>query len=152
MMGPDAKILVFWILSFKPTFLIFSLTFIKRLFSSSFSAIRMVTSAYMRLLIFLLAVFIPACAYPAQGFSWCSLHVSYISRLTIYSLDVLLFPIWNQSVVPCPVLTVASWPTYRFLKSPITSLKIDCVNNGNSDRFILGGLQNHCRWWQQPWN
>ena len=26
------------------------------------------------------------------------------------------FPIWNQSVVPCPVLTVASWPAYRFLK------------------------------------
>ena len=24
-------------------------------------------------------------------------------------------PIWNQSVVPCPVLTVASWPAYRFL-------------------------------------
>ena len=27
------------------------------------------------------------------------------------------FPIWNQSVVPCPVLTAASWPAYRFLKS-----------------------------------
>ena len=27
-----------------------------------------------------------------------------------------LFPIWNQSVVPCPVLTVASWPAYRFLR------------------------------------
>ena len=26
------------------------------------------------------------------------------------------FPIWNQSVVSCPVLTVASWPTYRFLR------------------------------------
>ena len=26
------------------------------------------------------------------------------------------FPIWNQSVVPCPVLTVASWTAYRFLK------------------------------------
>ena len=26
------------------------------------------------------------------------------------------FPIWNRSVVPCPVLTVASWPAYRFLK------------------------------------
>ena len=25
------------------------------------------------------------------------------------------FPIWNQSVVSCPVLSVASWPTYRFL-------------------------------------
>ena len=24
------------------------------------------------------------------------------------------FPIWNQSVVPCPVLSVASWPAYRF--------------------------------------
>ena len=26
------------------------------------------------------------------------------------------FPIWNQSVVPCPVLTVTSWPAYRFLR------------------------------------
>ena len=24
-------------------------------------------------------------------------------------------PIWNQSIVPCPVLAVASWPAYRFL-------------------------------------
>ena len=29
------------------------------------------------------------------------------------------FPIWNQSVVPCPVLTVVSWPTYRFLKRQV---------------------------------
>ena len=29
------------------------------------------------------------------------------------------FAIWNQSVVPCPVLTVASWPTYRFLKRQV---------------------------------
>ena len=28
------------------------------------------------------------------------------------------FPIWNQSV-PCPVLTVASWPAYRFLRRPV---------------------------------
>jgi len=26
------------------------------------------------------------------------------------------FPIWNQSVVPCPVLTVVSWSAYRFLR------------------------------------
>ena len=26
-------------------------------------------------------------------------------------------------------------------------------NNGNSERLYLGGgLQNHCRWWLQPWN
>ena len=29
------------------------------------------------------------------------------------------FPIWNQSVVPCPVLTVASWPAYRFLRREV---------------------------------
>ena len=29
------------------------------------------------------------------------------------------FPIWNQSVVPCPVLTVAFWPAYRVLKRQV---------------------------------
>ena len=29
------------------------------------------------------------------------------------------FPIWNQSLVPGPLLTVASWPAYRFLKGQI---------------------------------
>ena len=24
--------------------------------------------------------------------------------------------------------------------------------NGNSDRFHFGDLQNHCRWWRPPWN
>ena len=35
--------------------------------------------------------------------------------MTIYSL----FPIWNQSVIPCPVLTVASWLAYRFLRRQV---------------------------------
>ena len=40
--------------------------------------------------------------------------------MTIYSLDVCNpFPIWNQSVFPCPVLTVSSWPAYRFLKRQV---------------------------------
>ena len=43
-MGPDAMILVFWRLSFKLTFSLSSFTFIKRLFSSSLSAIRVVSS------------------------------------------------------------------------------------------------------------
>ena len=30
-----------------------------------------------------------------------------------------LFPIWNQSVDPCPVLAVASWPAYRFLRRQV---------------------------------
>ena len=29
------------------------------------------------------------------------------------------FAIWKQSIVPCPVLTVASWPAYRFLKRQV---------------------------------
>ena len=62
-MGPDAMILVFSMLSFKPTFSLSSFTFIKRLFSSSSPcAIRVVSSAYLRLLIFLPAILIPACA------------------------------------------------------------------------------------------
>ena len=61
-MGPDAMIFVFWMLSFKPTFSLSS--FIKRfLSSSSLSAIRVVSSAYLRLLIFLLAILIPVAVY-----------------------------------------------------------------------------------------
>ena len=29
------------------------------------------------------------------------------------------FPIWNQSFVPCPVLTAASWPAYRSLRRQV---------------------------------
>ena len=59
-MGLDTMILVFLMLSFKPTFSLYS--FIRRLLSSSsLSAIRVVSSAYLRLLIFLLAFLIPTC-------------------------------------------------------------------------------------------
>ena len=67
-MGPDAMIFVFWMLSFKPTFSLSSYTFIKRLFSSSLSAKRVVSSAYLRLLIFLPGIWIPACASASPVF------------------------------------------------------------------------------------
>ena len=68
-MGPDAMILVFWMLSFKPTFSLSSFTFIKRLFSSSLlSAIRVVSSTYLRLLIFLPAILIFVCASSSPVF------------------------------------------------------------------------------------
>ena len=61
-MGPDTMILVFWMLSFKPAFSLSSFTFIKRLFSSSLlSALRVVSSVHLRLLIFLPAILILAC-------------------------------------------------------------------------------------------
>ena len=47
-MQRDAMILVFWMLSYKPTFSLSSFTFIKRLFSASLlSSIRVVSSAYL---------------------------------------------------------------------------------------------------------
>ena len=72
-MGWDAMILVFWMLTLKPTFSVSSCTFIKRFFSSSsLSAIRVVSSAYLRLLIFLLAILIPTYASSSLTF-----HVMY---------------------------------------------------------------------------
>ena len=67
-MGPDAVILVFK-LSFKPTFSLSCFTFIKRLFSSPLlSAIRVVSSVYLRLLIFLPAILILASASSSPAF------------------------------------------------------------------------------------
>ena len=69
MMGPDVMILVFQMLSFKLNFSFSSFIFIKRLFSFSLlSAIRVVSSAYLRLLIFLPAILIPACASSSPAF------------------------------------------------------------------------------------
>ena len=108
-------ILVFLVLSCRPVFSLSSFTLIKRLFSfSSFSPIRVVSSAYLKLLIFLPALLIPACnssslafrmMYPAyklnkQGDNTWSCHIP--------------FSILNQSIVPYMFLTIVSCPTYRF--------------------------------------
>ena len=116
--GPDVMILIFWMLIFKPTFSL-SFTFIKRLFSSSLSAIRVVSSAYLRLLILLPAVLIPA--YPSSSPAFLmmySVYKLYKHGDNMHPLHT-LFLIWSQSVVPCPVLTVASWHAYRFLKRQV---------------------------------
>ena len=115
--GTGCHDLSFWMLSFKPAFSLSSLTFIKRLFSSSsLSAIRVMSSAYLRLLKSLPAILILAYASSSLAF-----HMMY----SAYKLNKQgnnnqpwrpPFPICNQSLVPCPVLTVASWPTYRFLR------------------------------------
>ena len=106
-MGLDAMILVSWMLSFKTTFSLSSFSFIKRPFSSSLSSLRMVSSAYLRLLIFLPAILIPACA---------SFSPAFVMMYSAYRLNKqgdniqpwrTPFPIW-KSVVSHPVLTVAS--------------------------------------------
>ena len=102
-------LLVFWMLSFKPTFSVSSFTFIKRLFSSSsLSAIRVVSSAYLRLLIFS-----PSNLDSSLYFFQPSLMMDSAYKLNKQDDNIqpwhTPFPIWNQSVVPCPVLPVASW-------------------------------------------
>ena len=114
-MWPDAMILVFWMLSFKPAFSLSSYAVIKNIFSSSsLSAIRVVSSAYLRLLIFLLAILIPACESSSPAF--CMKHISFAFAYKLNKQGDNIqpcytpFPILNQSV-----LTVDSWPANRFL-------------------------------------
>ena len=120
-LGPDAMILVFecWILSqlfHSPS----SFTFIKRLFSSSLlPAIRVVSSAYLRLLIFLPEILISACGSSSVIFhmiySVCKFNKQGDNKQPFHTP----FHIWNQSIVPCPVLTIASWPVYKFLRRQV---------------------------------
>ena len=42
--------------------------------------------------------------------------------------------------------------TKTMASSPITSWQIDGETVETVADFIFGGLQNHCRWWLQPWN
>ena len=87
--------------------------------SFSLSAIRVVSSAYLRLLIFIPEILIPACTSSSTAF---------LMMYSAYKLNKqgdnmqpwhTPFPIWNLSVVPCPVLTVASWPAYMFIKRQV---------------------------------
>ena len=93
-LGPDAMTFVFSKLSFKPVFSLSSFTFTKRLFSSS----------YLRLLLFLPAILTPACASSSPAFRM--MHSTY--KLNKQGDNIqpqhTPFPMWNQSIVPCPDL------------------------------------------------
>ena len=119
-MGSDVIILVFWTLSFKPAFSLSSFTLIMRLFSySALSAIRVVLSAYLRLLILLPAILIPACASSSLSFHMmCSAYKLNKQGDNIQPWHT-PFPIWNQPGVPCLIRTVASWPIYRFVRRQV---------------------------------
>ena len=88
-MGPDAMIFVFWMLSFNPTFSLFSFTF-KRLFSSSsLSVIRVVSTAYLRLLMFLPAILIPACASSSPVF--LMMYSSCLLRSSLHTVKLISY-------------------------------------------------------------
>ena len=106
-------------LTFKSTFSLSSLNFIKRLFIYSLlSAIRVVSIAHLRLLIFLPAILIPACASSTQHFA-CVLCIEVklagwqYTALT-YSFSYLEPVCCSMSSSNCCFLTA-----YRFLKRQV---------------------------------
>ena len=115
-MGPDAMIFIFSMLSFQSTILFFSFTF-KRLFiSSSLSAIRVVLSAYLRLR------FLPAIFTPARDSSSLAFHMMYSAyKLNKQGDNIQLWysPVSISRCFPCLVLTVTSCPAYRFLRRQV---------------------------------
>ena len=115
--GTKCHDLHFPYVQFKPDVSLSSFTFIKRFFSSSsLSAMSVVSSAYLRLLTFLPAFLIPACVSSSPAF--LMIYKLYKQGDNIQPWRT-LFPIWNQCVVPCPVLTVVSWPSYKFLRRQV---------------------------------
>ena len=116
-MGPDAMILVFWMLSLKPGFSLFQL--------------------HQEALYFLFTFCLKGsiiCISEVIDISPSNLDSSLCFIQSNISYDVLCmlskqddsiqlwhtsFPIWNQSVVPYPVLTIASWHVYRFPRRQI---------------------------------
>ena len=97
--GTGCHDLIFWMLNFKPAFSPSFFNLIKRFFSfSSHSAIGVVSSAYLKLLIFIPAIFIPACASSSPAF-----HMMYSALKLNKQGDNIqpwrtLFPVWNQSI------------------------------------------------------
>ena len=114
--------LSFLMLSFKPAFSFSSFTLTKSFFSSSsLSAIRVVSSAYQRLLIliFLPAILISACHSSSQTFR--RMYTTYKLNKQADNIQPCCtpFPILNQSVVLKLVLTVASRSVHRFLRRQV---------------------------------
>ena len=113
----DGMILVFWMFSFKPAFSLSSFIFIKRLFSSSsLYSIRVVSSAYLRLLIFLLAILIPASASYNPAF--CIMHSAYKVNKDFFSaLYKHALSLFNNIIncLPCIMYYVGGYFNFSYL-------------------------------------
>ena len=91
----------FWMLSFKPTFSLSSFTFIKRLFSSLCSTPRVVSSAYLKLLIFLPAILIPAC--PSSSLAFLIMYSAYKLNKQGDNIQSLYTPFLDLEPVYCSI-------------------------------------------------
>ena len=95
MMGLDAMVLVFWMLSFKPAF-----------HSHETSSRDSLVPLYFPPLDWYLHIWgywyfcqqpwLQLVPHPVRHFTWCTLHIS--DRVTVYSLDVLLSQFWTSQL------------------------------------------------------
>ena len=105
----------------------------KRLFSSSsLFAIRVVSSVYLRLLIFLPAVLIPA--YASSSLAFCMMYTAHkLNKKDDNTLPWHIpFPIWNQSVVSCSFLTVTTEVVNMYI-----SIEIFSILNSFKDNWLF---------------
>ena len=118
-MGPDAMILVFWMLNFKFFHSLLLPSSTGSLVPLCLLPLEWYHLHYLRLLIFMPAIFILVCDSSSLAFpviySACKLNKQG-DNIQPWRTP---FPILNHSVVQCPVLTVASWPAYRFLRRQV---------------------------------
>ena len=63
-------------------------------------------------------------------------------------LKSLLMKVKKESEKACLKLNIQ---TTKIMASGPILMANRWGNNGNSDRLDFLGLQNHCRWWVQPW-
>ena len=111
-----AMIFIFWMLSFKPAFLL--------LFHFHQEALQLLfTFCHKRGFICISKVI--AISPGNLDSSLCFIQPAFHMMYPAYRLNKqgdnmepwrTPFPIWNQFVVPCPVLIVSCWPAYRFLR------------------------------------
>ena len=117
--GLDAMILVLLTFSFKLALSLSSFTLIKRLFSSSLlSDIRVVSSSYLRLLMFLLLILIPACNSSSPAFLiMCSVY-----KLSKQGANktALLYSFLNLEPVSCSIrgMFVQTYGVYNTKSEP----------------------------------
>ena len=83
----------------------------------------------MRLLIFLLEILIAVCASSSPAFH--TMYSAYKFNKQGDDIKPWCTPlsIWNQSIVPCLVLIVASWPAYRCLRGQVRWPRIPISKN-----------------------
>ena len=119
-MGSDAMILVFWMLSFKPTFSFLLFHFHQETLLLFFAFChKNGVICISEVMDISPGILIPGCASSSPVF---------LMMYSAYKLNKqgdniqpwhTPFPNVNQSVIPCPVLIVASWPAYRFLRRQV---------------------------------